>query len=96
VVRYLTRHHSRRVAHAVLIAPTTPFSMKTTTIQSERPRGSRKDLESLKHDLRTSLQRRRRISSASPKTPFSTETMDWWCRMFLDRCSIKCSRTFSS
>jgi non-heme chloroperoxidase len=28
VVRYLTRHRSRRVTHTVLIAPTTPFTDK--------------------------------------------------------------------
>jgi non-heme chloroperoxidase len=58
VVRYLTRHRSHRVTHAVLIAPTTPFTMKTDFF-------------------------------GVPKNSVSTQTMDWWCRMLLDRVSIK-------
>ena len=90
VVRYLTRHRSRRVSHAVLVAPTTPFSMKT----DDNPRGAppealEKFRESLKQDLP------RRVAEAAPdffgvpKNSVSNETMEWWCRMFLDRCSIK-------
>lgn len=90
VVRYLTRHQSRRVTHAVLIAPTTPFSMKTDDHPVGRSREElQKILESLKHDLP------HLAADAAPdffgvsKNSVSTETMDWWCRMFLDRCSIK-------
>jgi non-heme chloroperoxidase len=90
VVRYLTRHRSRRVAHAVLIAPTTPFPMKTDDHPVGMTRESiEKIRESLKHDLP-------RLAAAAapdffgvPKNSVSTEIMDWWCRMFLDRCSIK-------
>jgi non-heme chloroperoxidase len=90
VVRYLTRHHSRRVAHAVLIAPTTPFTMKTDDNPGGVPEEDiEKTRESLKHDLP------HRVADAAPdffgvpKNSVSTETMDWWCRMFLDRVSIK-------
>ena len=90
VVRYLTRHHSRRVAHAVLIAPTTPFTMKTDDNPGGVPEEDiEKTRESLKHDLP------HRVADAAPdffgvpKNSVSNEIMDWWCRMFLDRVSIK-------
>lgn len=90
VVRYLTRHGSGRVTHAVLVAPTTPFRMKTDDNPDGKPREViEKARESLKHDFP-------RIASGAapdffglPKYSASTQTMDWWCRMFLDRCSIK-------
>lgn len=90
VARYLTRHRSRRVTHVVLIAPTTPFQMKTEDNPNGKPREAiEKALESLKHDLP------RVAAEAAPdffgvaKNPVSAQTLDWWCRMFLDRCSIK-------
>ena len=90
VVRYLTHHSSRRVTHAVLIAPATPFNMKTDNNPGGKPRETlEKIYESLNHDLP------RLAAEAAPdffgiaKNPVSTQTMDWWCRMFLDRCSIK-------
>ncbi|HKF01760.1 MAG TPA: alpha/beta hydrolase [Candidatus Sulfotelmatobacter sp.] len=90
VVRYLTRHRSRRVKHAVLIAPTTPFRLKT----DDNPRGTpretiEKNRESLKHDLPRLAAQAAPDFFGVPKNSVSTETMDWWCRMFLDRCSIK-------
>src|SRR5579862_103423 len=52
VVRYLTRHRSRRVSHAVLVAPTTPFRMKTDDHPAGRTQAElEKALESLKHDF---------------------------------------------
>ena len=58
-----------------------PVGMTSETIEKTR--------ESLKHDLP-------RLDAAAapgffgvPKNSVSTETMDWWCRMFLDRVSIK-------
>jgi non-heme chloroperoxidase len=90
VVRYLTRHRSRRVAHAVLIAPSTPFNMKTDDNPGGKPREALEQArESLQHDFP------RIVAEAAPdffaiaKNPVSTQTMDWWCRMILDRCSIK-------
>jgi non-heme chloroperoxidase len=90
VVRYLTRHRSHRVTHAVLIAPTTPFTMKTDDNPAGTPREALvKFRESFKDDLP------RRAADAAPdffgvpKNSVSIQTMDWWCRMFLDRVSIK-------
>ena len=90
VVRYLARYRSNRVTHAVLIAPTTPFTMKT----DDNPGGApREDLEKTRESLKQDLPRR--VAEAAPdffglpKDTVSTETIDWWCRMFLDRVSIK-------
>lgn len=90
VVRYLTRYRSQRVEHSVLIAPTTPFRMKT----DDNPRGTpretiEKNRESLKHNLPLLAAQAAPDFFGVPKNFVSTETMDWWCRMFLDRCSIK-------
>ena len=90
VVRYLARHRSHRVAYVVLIAPTTPFTMKTDDNPGGAPREAlEKTRESLKQDLP------RRVAEAAPdffgvpQNSVSTETMDWWSRQFLDRVSIK-------
>ena len=90
VVRYLTRHQGRRVKHAVLIAPTTPFNMKTDDNPNGGPRQTiEKNRESLKHDLPAVA------ATAAPdffgvsRNSVSTQTIEWWCRMFVDRCSIK-------
>jgi non-heme chloroperoxidase len=90
VVRYLTRYRSRRVAHAVLIAPTTPFTMKTDDNPSGAPREAlEKFRESFKHDLPHLAAEAAPDFFGVPKNSVSIETMDWWCRQFLDRCSIK-------
>src|SRR5580704_5354606 len=79
VVRYLTRYRSRRVAHAVLIAPTTPFTMKSNDNPDGAPREAlEKFRESFKHDLP------RLAKEAAPDffgvpNSVSSETMDWWC-----------------
>jgi non-heme chloroperoxidase len=91
VVRYLTRHASRRVSHAVLIAPTAPFNMKT----DDNPRGksSREALDKIyelfKHDFPGVVAAAAPDFFGVPKNSVSNETMEWWCRMILDRCSIK-------
>jgi non-heme chloroperoxidase len=90
VVRYLTLHNSRRVAHAVLIAPTTPFSLKT----DDNPGGmSRERFEELREGLKHDLPRLAAEAAPGffgvPKNSVSTETMQWWYRMFLDRVSVK-------
>jgi non-heme chloroperoxidase len=90
VVRYLTRHNSRRVDHVVLIAPTTPFPMKT----DDHPVGMTREAiekirESLKHDLPHLAAEAAPGFFGVPKNSVSTETMEWWCRMFLDRVSVK-------
>jgi non-heme chloroperoxidase len=90
VVRYLTRHSSRRVAHAVLVAPTTPFRMKTDDNPDGKPREViEKARESLKHDFPHIAAQAAPDFFGLPKNPVSTQTLDWWARMFLDRCSIK-------
>jgi non-heme chloroperoxidase len=90
VVRYLTRHRGERVTHAVLIAPTTPFTMKT----DDNPGGApREALEKFRESFKDDLPRRTAEAAPNffgvPKNSVSTETMDWWCRMLLDRVSIK-------
>jgi non-heme chloroperoxidase len=90
VVRYLTRHRSQRVTHAVLIAPTTPFTLKT----DDNPNGTpREELVKFRELLRDDLPRRAKEAAPDffgvPKSSVSSETMDWWCRMLLDRASIK-------
>jgi non-heme chloroperoxidase len=93
VVRYLTRHRSRRVAHAVLIAPTTPFRMQTDDNPAGRSREFlEKTYESFKHDLPHRAAQAAPDFFGVPKNSVSTETIDWWCRMFLDRCSLKVLR----
>ena len=90
VVRYLTRHHSRRVAHAVLVAPTTPFTMKTDDNPGGVPREAlEKFRESFKHDLPHLTAAAAPDFFGVPKNSVSIETMDWWCRQLLDRCTIK-------
>ena len=91
VVRYLTRHRGRRVAHAVLIAPTTPVTLKDDDNPDGRPREFiEKGLEFLKsHDLPRVAAEAAPDFFGFPKNSVSTQTVDWWCRMFLDRCSIK-------
>jgi len=89
-VRYLTRHQGQRVSHAVLIAPTTPFQMKTNDNPSGRPREViEKAIESLKHDLPRIATEAAPDFFGAPKYTVSTQTLDWWCRMLLDRVSIK-------
>jgi non-heme chloroperoxidase len=90
VVRYVTRHRSRRVSRVVLIAPTTPFVMKT----DDNPRGApREALEKFRESFKDDLPRRAAEAApdffGAPTNSVSTATMDWWCRMFLDRVSIK-------
>lgn len=90
VVRYLTRHNSRRVAHAVLIAPTTPLSLKTDDNPGGMTRERFAELrEGFKHDLPRLAAEAAPVFFGVPKNSVSTETMEWWYRMFLDRVSVK-------
>jgi non-heme chloroperoxidase len=90
VVRYLTRHRSERVSHAVLIAPTTPFPLNPENDPGRNPReGYEKTLESLKHDLPGLVAQAAPDFFGVPKNQVSAEILDWWCRMLLDRVSIK-------
>ena len=90
VVRYLTRYRGHRVTHAVLIAPTTPFTMKTDDNPGGTPRENLvKTRESFRHDFP------HLVAQAAPdffgvsQNPVSSETMDWWSRQIVDRCSIQ-------
>jgi pimeloyl-ACP methyl ester carboxylesterase len=90
VVRYLTRYRGRRVTHAVLIAPTTPFAMKT----ADNPGGAPKETldkirESFKRDFPHLVANAAPDFFGVPKNSVSVETMDWWTRQIVDRCSIK-------
>lgn len=90
VVRYLTRHSGQRVSHAVLIAPTTPGNIQTEENPGGTPRETlQKIYESLKHDLPHLAAQAAPDFFGVPKNSVSPETMEWWGRMFLDRCSIK-------
>jgi non-heme chloroperoxidase len=90
VVRYLTRHRSHRVSRAVLIAPTTPFTLKTDDNPGGAPREAlEKTRESLKHDLPHLVAEAAPDFFGVPKNSVSKEIMDWWSRQFLDRVSIK-------
>jgi non-heme chloroperoxidase len=90
VARYLTRHRSHRVAHAVLIAPATPFSLNPGVNPGSNPREAyEKTRKSLKLDLRCRVAEAAPDFFGLPKNSVSTETMDSWCRMFQDCCSIK-------
>src|SRR5689334_11081507 len=80
-VRYLTRHGSGRVSHAVLIAAPTPFGMKTADNPEGKPPEKLEQIYQLfKHDFP------RVVAEAAPdffgasKNSVSKQTMDWWCR----------------
>jgi len=90
VCRYLVRHRSERIARAVLVAPTTPLILKT----DDNPDGVARDvLERGRQGLRQ--ERIARIAQAAPAffgapaNPVGAETIEWWTRMLVDRCSTK-------
>jgi non-heme chloroperoxidase len=90
VVRYLTRYRSRRVAHAVLIAPTTPFNMKTDDHPNGASRESlEKTLASFKVDFASQVVKAAPDFFGVSKNSVPAEILDWWTRQILDRCSIK-------
>jgi non-heme chloroperoxidase len=90
VVRYLTRHNSRRVAHAVLIAPATPFSMKTDDHLSGMTREAlNKLIESFNWDFATQVAKAAPDFFGASKNSIPVETMDSWARQLVDRCSLK-------
>lgn len=90
VVRYLSRHGSKRVARIVLVSTITPFVLKT----DDNPEGvDRASLEIVRKVL--SKDRAHPIAAAAPtffgapKNRVSQEIMDWWVRMMIDECSLK-------
>lgn len=90
VVRYLTRHHGRRVARAVLIAPATPFGLKTDDNPRGKPRETLDKIYQLfTHDFPGVVGAAAPDFFGIPKNSASKDALDWWCRMILDRCSSK-------
>jgi non-heme chloroperoxidase len=87
-VRYLTRHQGRRVSRLVLIAPTTPFLLRT----DDNPQGApREAMERGRDNLKRNLHRT--IAQAAnaffgPDNEVPQEVQDWWVRMMVDRCSL--------
>ena len=64
--------------------------MKTDDNPGGPPRAAlKKTRESLKDDLRCRVAEAAPDFFGVPKNTVSNDTLDWWCRMFLDRCSIK-------
>jgi len=89
-VRYLSRHRASRVSGAVLISTITPFILKTP----DNPDGvDRSILEKARAAL--AKDRPHQVAAAapaffgSPKNPVSTEMIEWWTRMIVDRVSLK-------
>lgn len=90
VVRYLSRHRLRRVSRAVLVAPTTPFILKTDDNPDGAPRDTlEKGREALKRDFHRRIAQAARDFFGADKNQVSDETMTWWTRMIVDRCSMK-------
>jgi len=90
VVRYLSRHGSKRVARVVLVSTITPFALKT----DDNPEGAdRATLENarkgLSKDLPNLLATYAPTFFGAPKNRVSQEIMDWWVRMMVDGCSLK-------
>jgi pimeloyl-ACP methyl ester carboxylesterase len=87
IARYLSRYGARRVARAILIATTTPFSLKTR----DNPQGIDASVfENAR--ARLSKDRPHQIAIAAPAffgSPVSDEISQWWIRMMLDGCSLK-------
>jgi len=89
-VRYLSLHGPARVARLMLIAPITPFALKT----ADNPEGTERSVmeagrERLSHD------RPGQIALAAPAF-FGTDVntvapamLDWWTDMLLEQCSLK-------
>ena len=79
VVRYLTRHGSRRIARAVLVATITPFTLKT----ADNPEGvEREKLEQGRRALSRDCPHQIATAASgffgAPKNPVSAGIMEWW------------------
>jgi pimeloyl-ACP methyl ester carboxylesterase len=88
-VRYLARRGGGRVARLVLVAPITPFTLKT----ADNPDGvERADLEKIRMGL--ALDRPGLVAAAaaaffgSPANPVSPAVVEWWTRMIVDDCTL--------
>lgn len=90
VVRYLTRHHSRRVTRVVLIAPTTPYTLKTDDNPAGATReGLAQSRQSLARDFHHQIAKAAPDFFGASKNQVSSEAMDWWTRMIVDRCPLR-------
>jgi non-heme chloroperoxidase len=90
VVRYLSRYGAARVSRLVLIAPITPFALKTP----DNPDGGERSVieagrAKLSHD------RPGQIAQAAPAffgtdvNTVSPAMLQWWIDMVLEQCSLK-------
>jgi len=90
VVRYVTRHQSRHVTRVVLIAPTTPFTLKT----DDNPDGATRDAleqsrQALARDFHQTIAKAAPDFFGAAKNNVSSEAQAWWTRMIVDRCPLK-------
>ena len=89
IVRYLSRHQAHHIRRVILIAPITPFLLKT----ENNPDGTdAAALEKVRRYLSTD--RAQAIAGAapsffnSPKNPVSAEMMAWWTNMLM-QCPLR-------
>jgi pimeloyl-ACP methyl ester carboxylesterase len=90
VVRYLSRHHARRVARIVLVAPIGPLTLRT----ADNPDGvERSDLEksraSLGKDRPGNIAKAAAAFFGAEKNSVSPAMLEWWTSMILHQCSLK-------
>lgn len=89
IVRYLSRHGAGRVRRVVLVAPITPFLMKT----ADNPDGIdptyfEKVRQALRHGRPNVIASAAPAFFGAPKNAVSSEMMQWWTNMLLD-CPLK-------
>jgi len=84
IVRYLSRHHAQHIRRVVLVAPITPFLLRT----ADNPDGTDgAALEKVRRYLSTD--RAQAIAGSapsffnSPKNPVSAQLMAWWTNMLM-------------
>jgi non-heme chloroperoxidase len=88
-VRYLARH-GRRVAKLVLIAPITPFTLKTPDNPDGVDRGQlEKGREAMSRDRAGQIAAAAAAFFGTDKNTVSAATMQWWIDMIVNRCSLK-------
>jgi len=90
VVRYLSRFRERHVSRVVLIAPISPFVLKT----ADNPDGAEPSaLEQGRRAL--AKDRPGQLAAAAPaffgtdRNTVSAATLDWWVTMMVQQCSLK-------
>jgi non-heme chloroperoxidase len=90
VVRYLARQTAGRVTRALLVAPIRPFTLKT----ADNPDGVALDVLDQARE-RLAKDRPGQIAAAAagffgaPQNQVSAETVAWWTRTLVDRCSLR-------